>query len=276
MSPTAAVRGVTAVRDGTPIVWRRWRAGEGLPRVVLLHSLALDGGMWEAAAAALADRADLLALDCRGHGGSGRAAGPYRLDRFAKDVADVMDNLGWHSATIAGCSMGGCVAQAFATAYPSRTDALVLIDTTAWYGPGAPAAWQTRAETARRDGMAALRGFQAERWFTPAFNAGSPEVLARWLGVFEATDPACYAASCAMLGGMDLRPSLARIAAPTLVLVGEEDEATPPAMARALVTGIAGATLRVIPHARHLTPIERPDVVEQAIADLLVGRESDV
>lgn len=70
--------------------------------------------------------------------------------------------------------MGGCVAQAFAAAYPARTDGLALIDTTAWYGPGVQAAWQARADAARRGGMAALRGFQAERWFTPGHNAAAP------------------------------------------------------------------------------------------------------
>lgn len=106
--------------------------------------------------------------------------------------------------------------------------------------------------------MAPLRGFQAERWFTPGHNAAAPDVLARWLDVFSANDVACYAAACAMLGTADLRP---RIAAPTLVLVGAEDEATPPAMAQALAAGIAAA--------RHLTPIEQPEAVAQVVADLL-------
>jgi 3-oxoadipate enol-lactonase len=249
-------RGETRAADGTRIAWRLW-PGEG-PRLACLHSLALDGGMWEGVAAALAGRASLLAPDCRGHGASGRAAGPYTPALMADDLAAVLDALGWQAASVAGCSMGGCVAQAFAALHPARTEGLALIDTTAWYGPDAPAQWGARAATARREGLGALRGFQAERWFSADFAAAHPGVLERWLDVFVANDVECYAAACAMLGSADLRPLLARIAAPTRVLVGEHDHATPPAMARALAAAIPGATLTVLPGARHITPIERP------------------
>jgi 3-oxoadipate enol-lactonase len=192
---------------------------------------------------------------------------------MADDLAAVLDALGIEAASVvAGCSMGGCVALEMAARHPSRLRALAAIDTTAWYGPGAPEAWAQRAETARRDGMAALRGFQAERWFTGGFNAARPEVLARWLDAFAANDPACYAAACAMLGEADLRPLLPRIAVPSLVLVGEEDAATPPAMARAIADAIPGARLRILPGARHLSPIERPEAVAEAIAGLLPAK----
>ncbi len=262
-------QGETGMKDGARIAWRLWDGPAGLPRVALLHSLALDGGMWDGVAAALAGRARLLALDCRGHGASSRAPGPYDTARFADDLAEVMAALGWADAVVAGCSMGGCVAQHFAARHPARTRGLVAIDTTAWYGPDAPKAWRGRAETAEREGMKALSAFQAERWFSTAFNAARPEVLARWLDVFAANDVACYAASCDMLGRADLRPLLPGIAAPTIVLVGEADTATPPAMARTIAEGIPGARLEVIPAAKHLSPIEQPAPVAAAIATLL-------
>ena len=266
---TAPRSGTATAGDGTVLAWRIWDGPERLPRVALLHSLALDGGMWEGVAAALEGRARLLAMDCRGHGISARATGPYTTALLADDLAAVMQALDWPSAVIAGCSMGGCVAQHFAALHPARTEALVLVDTTAWYGPDAPEAWRARAATATTKGMAALSAFQAERWFTAGFNAARPEVLARWLGVFAANDPACYASACAMLGEADLRPLLPRISAPTTVLVGEHDAATPPAMARVLADGIAGARLEVIAGARHLSPIERPEAVAAAMAALL-------
>ncbi|WP_270934151.1 alpha/beta fold hydrolase [Falsiroseomonas oryzae] len=266
---SAPATGTRAARDGTPIAWRLWDAPAGLPAVALLHSLALDGGMWEGVAAALAGRARVLALDCRGHGASGRAPGPYTTAQCADDLADVLDALGWHAATVAGCSMGGCIAQDFAARHAARVQGLVLIDTTAWYGPGAPAAWQARADTALGQGLAALRPFQAERWFAASFNAANPAALERWLDVFTSNDVRCYAAACAMLGAADLRPLLPRITAPTVVMVGEQDGATPPAMARELAAGIAGARLQVIPEAKHLSPIEKPAVIAAAIADLL-------
>jgi 3-oxoadipate enol-lactonase len=265
----APITGSAAARDGTRIAYRLWDGAVHLPRIAAVHSLALAGGMWEGVAQALAGRARLLAIDARGHGASGRAAGPYDTALFADDLAAAMDAVGWNAATIAGCSMGGCIAQTFAANHPARTEALVVFDTTAWYGAEAPAAWRDRAAKARAGGMQALVPFQAERWFSTGFNAAHPDVLAHWLDVFQANDLGCYEATCHMLGDADLRPLLPRIAAPTAVIVGEEDHATPPAMARALAEGIAGATLRIVPGARHLLPIERPDIAAEAIAALL-------
>jgi 3-oxoadipate enol-lactonase len=261
---------VARAADGTPIAVRLWDA-PGRPRVMLVHSLALDGGMWEGVARALAGRAAVAAVDARGHGASGRAAGPYTTALFADDVAAAMDALEWDRATIGGCSMGGCVAQAFAARHAHRVDGAVLIDTTAWYGPDAPESWAERAATARQRGFAALALFQAERWFAPGFNAAHPEVLQRWLDVFAANDVECYAATCAMLGAADLRPLLPAVRARTAVLVGEQDAATPPAMARAIADGIAGATLTVIPDAKHLSPIEKPEAIAAAILSVLAG-----
>jgi len=114
----------------------------GAPRIALIHSLALDGGIWDSVAAKLAGQAEILTYDCRGHGHSGREAVSFTTELFARDLSQLFDRLGWQSATVAGCSMGGCVAQAFAGLYPARVNALGLIDTTAWYGADAPKVWR--------------------------------------------------------------------------------------------------------------------------------------
>src|SRR5438445_5977139 len=94
--------------------------------------------MWGEVIAQLAGAAEILVYACRGHGQSERRPGPYSVELFADDFAALLDACGWSSAIVAGCSMGGCVAQAFAAAYPERVRGLALIDTTAWYGPAAP------------------------------------------------------------------------------------------------------------------------------------------
>ena len=76
-----------------------------------------------------------------------------------------------------------------------------------------------------------------------------------------ANDVAGYAQTCRMLGACDLRSGLPSIKVPTAIVVGDEDYATPPAMAEAMHAAIAGSTLTVLPGARHLTPLERPDQV---------------
>src|SRR5579862_1309332 len=96
----------------------------GAQRIALIHSLALDGSIWDGVAARLAGEAEFLTYDCRGHGRSGRQAVPFTMELFARDLAELLDHVGWQAAVIAGCSMGGCVAQAVAGLYPSRVSAL--------------------------------------------------------------------------------------------------------------------------------------------------------
>ena len=265
MTETGAVR----TADGVTLAWSRRPGRPGAPRLALAHSLAQDMAFWDGVAEALGDGADILTYDCRGHGRSARGEGPYALDTFADDLAAVMDGIGWPDAVVAGCSMGGCVAQAFGARHGARARGLVLIDTTAWYGPDAPRAWRERVATARQKGLAALADFQATRWFGDRFRAEHPEALRERMAAFLATDLDGYAWSCGMLGDADLRPLLPRLTMPVAVAVGEEDYATTVAMAEALRDAIPGATLTVLPGARHLTPVERPAEVAAVIRGVL-------
>jgi 3-oxoadipate enol-lactonase len=165
--------------------------------------------------------------------------------------------------------MGGSVALCFAENYPQRVRTLGLVDTTAWYGPDAEKAWDERAQRARENGLASMIDFQETRWFGEAFRAEHPDVVARARELFLANDLEAYAATCAMLGRFDLRPKLDTVRVPVAVVVGEEDYATPPAMAEQLHAGIAGSTLEVIPGARHLTPLQVPDVIAQVLESLI-------
>jgi 3-oxoadipate enol-lactonase len=246
--------------DGCPIAYTVHPASHAdAPRMALIHSLALDASIWNGVVAALDGRAEILTYDCRGHGRSGREATPYTTDLFARDLAELLDHIGWQRILAAGCSMGGCVAQAFAGRYPSRAGALGLIDTTAWYGEDATYAWRERAASAQSKGFAGLVDFQITRWFGDSFRAAHPDVVRAVTDVFLANDVDCYAASCVLLGAADLRPLLPALRIPVSIIVGEEDYATPLAMARELHEGIYGSTLIVLPKARHLTPIECPD-----------------
>jgi len=252
------------VRDGTSIAYTLREAGAGLPRIALVHSLAMDRGFWGPVAEHLAGAATLLLLDCRGHGASGKPPGPYTVELFADDLADLLDCVGWPSAAVAGASMGGCVSLAFAARYPHRTKGLGLIDTTACYD--AMPAWLDRANKAKQEGLASLIGFQVTRWFGDKFREERKDVVQRSVDVFLRNDVAAYAETCRMLGACDLRPALSGIGTPTAVIVGEEDYATPVKMAQELHDGIAGSTLTVLGGGRHLTPLEQP---ERVAAELL-------
>ncbi|HEV2572177.1 MAG TPA: alpha/beta hydrolase [Beijerinckiaceae bacterium] len=247
-------------------------AAPDAPRIVLIHALAMAAPQWNELVQELRDTCHLLTVDCRGHGRSEKRPGPYTCDLFADDLACVLDEAGWPSAIVAGCSMGGCVAQAFGLRHPTRTDGLVLIDTTASYGRDAMPKWAERAQRAATQGMAALVDFQLDRWFTEMFRAEQPAAVQRCLDIFLANDPACYGATCDMLAKADLRAQLGTLACPTAVIVGEEDYATPVAMAQDIAARITGAKLTILPQARHFSPVERPRAIAEDV--LWVARQA--
>jgi 3-oxoadipate enol-lactonase len=256
------------VRDGTRIGYSLHGDGRGA-RIVLLHSLAMNSDFWQPVIEQLAPHASVLAIDCRGHGASDKPAGPYTVEQFAQDVHDVVSALDFGGVLIAGASMGGCVSLQFAGTYPDATRAVGLIDTTAWYGETAPKDWNIRAEKAEKEGLAPLVEFQTTRWFSDAFRVAHPEVVQRCVDTFLRNEVAAFAATGRMLGAFDGRALMANVRVPVCVIVGEEDYAAPPAMAAALHDGIVGSTLTVIPQARHLTPLETPDIIVDKLLALL-------
>lgn len=262
-----AITGKARARDGCELFYRL-HAQAGKPRLALVHSLALDGSIWDGVVEELANDAEILVYDCRGHGRSERRPGAYTTALFADDLADLLDHCGWPAAVVAGCSMGGCVTQAFGAAYPERAKGLMLIDTTAWYGTEAPEKWRQRAATAAEKGFAKMLPFQLSRWFSDNFPATHADRVKTLSNIFLANDLACFQSSCALLGSADLREAIGRLRMPVSVVVGEQDGATTPAMAQAIQTAIAGATLTVVPDCRHLTPVENPRKVAELLRDL--------
>jgi 3-oxoadipate enol-lactonase len=248
--------------------WTLYPADAGQPLVVLLHSLALDGSIWLTALGRLAGRAAVVTVDLRGHGQSPPAE-TLSIEQMADDVARVVGDLGYDRAVVIGMSLGGCVAQATAIRHPDLVPALGLIDTTAWYGPTALDDWTGRADRAARDGMASMAGFQLDRWFTEPFIAANPATCERLLEVFRRNDLRSYRAACLALGSMDLRSRLSSIEAQTVVVVGDDDQATPVADARQLAENIDGAQLHVLAAGRHLTGVERTDEVFDLLLPLI-------
>jgi 3-oxoadipate enol-lactonase len=242
----------------------RWGAGEPL---ILLHPLALAGQLWQPVADRLAGSAAVYAPDLRGHGLSSWNGEPFSIQDMADDLAQAMDTMALPAAHVVGMSMGGSVAIDFAARYPERVKSLVLADTTAWYGPDATTTWTERAQRAilvpRTDQLA----FQLDRWFSPEF---SRTVAAQQAAdIFLRTRSEAHAAASTAMGAMDSRPLLSSIKAPTLILVGEQDYATPLAMSAVLHEGIEGSTLRVLPGLRHMTLIEQPELADIAVRETL-------
>lgn len=241
--------------------------GDG-PLVVLLHPLAESGEIWRRLVDELRPRFRVVAPDARGHGGSRWDGAPFSITDLADDVAALIEHLGAGPAHVAAMSMGGCTAIDLAVRYPGHVASLALADTTADYGPGKETAWAQRADKAvsvpRREQLT----FQVDRWFSPAFVAEDPTEVQRVSELFVATDSTAHAAAARAMGAFDDSSRLGEVTAPTLVLVGAEDYATPPAMSEALAEGIGGATLHVLAGTRHLSLVESPSARELVIEHL--------
>ncbi|HEY5348149.1 MAG TPA: alpha/beta fold hydrolase [Candidatus Lustribacter sp.] len=270
-------QGSSPARDGADLRYTLHESGRPeAPRIALVHSLALDRSIWDGVVAALGTSADILVYDCRGHGASAKPPGPYTTELFAGDLRDLLAAVGWQHSFIAGASMGGSVVLQFAVSHPELVDGLGLIDTTAWYGADAPKTWHERGQKAVAAGLASLIAFQQTRWFSDGFRTAHADLAERFAQVFLKNDLAAYAATCDMLGGFDLRSKLATIAVPVEILVGEEDYATPPEMARALEAGITGSHLTIVPSARHLTPIEIPERIASMLQTVIARKDGSV
>ncbi len=161
----------------------------------------------------------------------------------------------------AGISLGGAIGAHLAVHHRERVTALALVCSSARFGPAAD--WHQRAELVRAEGTEALTASAPARWFTPAFTA-SPATT-ELVQDLRRTDRHGYAACCEALAGYDLRAELARISAPTLVIAGCRDPATPPAHARELADGIPDAGLLELANAAHLAPVEQPEAVLTAL-----------
>ena len=223
------------------------------PVLVLLNSLGTDLRMWEPQAATLRDELRIVRCDARGHGGSPPADPPWTLADLGGDVLALMDSLGVERASFAGVSLGGATAVWIAAHAPERVDKLLACFTSAWFGPPEP--WLERAATVRAEGVEAVADAVLGRWFTAAID---PDLRARMREMLVATPPAGYAAATEVVAALDLRDDLAAITAPTLVVSGTDDVATPPEKGRALAAGIAGAEFVELEGAAHLGNLERP------------------
>jgi 3-oxoadipate enol-lactonase len=236
------------------------------PVLVLSNSLGTTLAMWDEQAPALSERFRLLRYDHRGHGGSPVPPGPYTIEDLGRDVLVLLDWLEAERVSFCGLSIGGIVGMWLAGEAPERVERLVLCCTSARFPPDT---FDSRARTVRADGVDAIADAVVERWFTPAFLEGRPEVVEWARRMLLETPAEGYAGCCEAVRDADLGDRLGTISAPTLVIAGADDPAAPPDRAELIRASIPDASLEVIPDAAHLANIEQPEAITQAILDHL-------
>jgi pimeloyl-ACP methyl ester carboxylesterase len=233
------------------------RAGSG-PELVLLHGIG--GTPWRHQFAALGDAYTVIAWHAPGYGRSSDQDGEWTMAGYAEALAGFLDGLGIARAHLLGQSWGGVLAQEFYRTHAERVRSLILSDTTIGGDAARPDAMDrlaTRlriAETMTAAEFARVRTPQLLAPDTPPEVA--QEVEATMAGMVH---PAGFRHAAIALAHADTRDVLPRIAVPTLVLCGERDPVTPPAVGTRLIGEIPGAQLTVIPGAGHLGVIEQPE-----------------
>jgi 3-oxoadipate enol-lactonase len=240
----------------------------GAPVLLLGGSLGTSLEMWRPQLAALADRHRVVRFDHRGHGGSPVPFGPYTIEQLGADVLRLVDALGGASVDYAGLSLGGMVGMWLAANAPQRVRRLALLCTAAYLPP--EVGYRQRAALVRVDGMTGVVEPVLGRWFTAGFPAADREP---YRAMLAGTDPEGYAACCEAIAGMDLRPVLFKITAPTLVVAGADDPAIPPRYAGQIAEAVPGSRLVVLDRAAHLANVERAGEVNRLLRDWFGAEE---
>jgi len=247
---------------------------DGAPVVVFSNSLGTRGEMWNAEAAALSDRLRVLRYDTRGHGDSPAPPGPYSVADLGRDVLALLDRLELERVSFCGLSIGGMTGMWLGVNAPERIDRLVICCTAMQLPPSSM--WTERAAQVRAEGMGSVIDATMERWFTPEFPERNPETIERIRKTFISTPPEGYAGCCEALAEFDMRGQLVDVAAPTLVIAGEDDPVGTPERAGTIGEEIEGSTVVVLPGARHLAAVEKADEVtrelEQHLGQHQTGR----
>lgn len=237
------------------------------PALLLGPSLGTNAKMWDGQLP-LGDHLRLIRFDHRGHGGSPTPPGPYEISDLGRDVLELMDSLGLERASYCGISLGGMVGMWLGVNAPDRIERLVLMCTSAYMPPAS--AWRERAQAVLAAGSTEpVADAVVDRWLTPEFAAEHPEVRADLRAMLTSSPPEGYSWCCGAIEHMDQRGELGRTGAPTLVISGGQDLATPVEMQRQIAQAIPGARHEVISPAAHIAPAEQPDEVNRLLMEHL-------
>lgn len=241
--------------------------GSGRP-LVLFHSLLADRTSFDRVAGPLAATHQVIALNLPGFEGSNFVDGG--LQAVADRVAAALAALRLPERAIwLGNGYGGFVALQTALRHPDLAERLVLADCGAAFSEAGRAAFRAMSAAVDNGGLAAIADVAMRRLFAPQYQALHPELIAQRRERFLAIDPRTFHSACQALAALDLRPQLASLHMPVLVLVGAMDEATPPMMSHDLAAALANARLVVLPDCAHVSQLQAPDDFLAAIGGFL-------
>ncbi len=233
--------------------------GGDLP-IIFLHGVGSDKSVWHPQLEYFGRSRRAVAFDYPGYGESDFVAGATR-DDYASAMLAAMDALGIDRAHVCGLSLGGVIAIALYAAAPERCASLVLADSFAVHPDGQ--AIHDRSVAASHS--MTMREIAEARAGALLGSASTPAMMAEVVDTMARIDPAAYRLGAAAVWLADQRERASAIACPTLVLVGDEDAITPPALSHDLQQLVPGARLQLVERAGHLTNLEQPAIFNEAV-----------
>lgn len=229
----------------------------GRPWLVFSHSLAADHSMWWPQVDVFAPRFNVLRYDTRGHGRSAVPPPPYTLEQLADDLLQLLAAVGIERCHYVGLSMGGMIGQVAALRDPRPFASLVIADSSSRMPPEIHPAWEQRIAAATAGGMGAVAQGTLERWFTAPFRERHPDDVARVDRLIRSTNVQGYVGCSRAIMQLDVTAQIRQLRCPVLVVVGDKDPSTPPAMSEAIAAAVPGARLDLIPDAAHFANVEQ-------------------
>lgn len=248
--------------------------GTDLRTIVLLHAFPLGAGMWEPQIRSIPKGWRLLTPDLRGFGGTtDPSEGEPSMEDYAKDVIDLLGELGVSRAVVGGCSMGGYATFAVLRRAPHLVEGVVLADTR--LGADSPEARANRRAMLAlidREGASGVVREMMPKLLAPATlneNATVEPTVRRFIK--QQSPEALRGAIRRMMERPDATATATALRVPTLVVVGADDELTPVAEAQRIADAVPGAQLVIIPSAGHLPNLEQPEAFNAALVGFLTA-----
>jgi 3-oxoadipate enol-lactonase len=239
--------------------------------ILFLHGVGSDKSVWDRQLDHFSRHWRAIALDYPGYGESSQPMGALDRSAIAGYVLGALDRLGIAAAHVVGLSMGGVIGLEMAIQQPSRLRSLVLADSFAWH----PDADAILARTRNALATMTMREFAEARVHVLLAPGAADELKREVVETMSRIDKRAYAWASVAVWTPDYRADLPRITVRTLVVVGEHDQPTPPALSQALQAGIRGARLAVIPNAGHISNIDNPAAFNQAVEECIDGSTDD-
>ncbi len=258
----------------TQIVECNFKVEGNGPALVLIHGVGSTLANWQPIVNALKDEFECITYDLRGHGKSPRPQTPYSLEMMVADLEQLRDRLGLQDFHVAGHSLGGMIASAYALEHSSRVASLALISTAAGRTDEEKSSFVKFVEELETHGPEPLLDILVDRWFTPQFVREQFDTIEERKRQVLANDPDVFASVFRIYATTEMARFLHQIKAPALVMTGEDDAACNPRVNRFIANSLPNAELRILPGLRHSILLEAPQVVASNLRSFFTAQAS--